>query len=359
MLARCRSFAVAYAFYEISLIDHERNIFMQFAERHLAYLFVFVIGVCLFLCWAKRRKRKKMSLFVDPELLPHMADNVILRNQFLKDLLIVLTFCFGIIALMRPQWGFRWQEVKRQGLDIFVAVDVSKSMLTGDVKPNRLERSKLAIRDLIKKLEGDRIGLIAFAGDAYMVCPLTLDYNGFLLALDDLTPQTVPLGGTALASAIEEAMKSYEKVPSKYKAVIMITDGENQVGDPVLLAKKAKQQGIRIFCIGVGTQEGELIRVLNEQGQHEFLKDRNGNFVKSRLNEGILQEIALTTGGLYIRASGAEFGLDLIYDQRLSKMEKRELKSNKEKKYFERFQIPLGMALLFLVLETVIVTRKK
>ena len=269
----------------------------------------------------------------------------------------ILIFC--VLALMRPQWGFEWQEIKRQGLDIFIAMDVSKSMLTQDVKPNRLERSKLAILDLIKRLNGDRVGLIAFAGDAFLMCPLTVDYSGFLLSLEDLTTDSVPKGGTNLGRAIEEAMKGYGNVPNKYKAVILITDGENLEGDAVAWAKRAKDKGIKIFCVGIGTQEGELIQYQNEAGQMEFLKDRDGNFVKSRLEEEDLQQIALTADGTYVRASGAQFGLELIYDQRLSVMEKREITSKMEKRYFDRFQIPLAIAFLLLIVETALPVRKK
>jgi len=201
--------------------------------------------------------------------------------------------------------------------------------------------------------------LIAFAGDAFITCPLTNDYAGFLLSLEDLSTASVPRGGTFLGSAIREATKSYRNVPSQYKALVLITDGENLEGDPLAAAKDAKEKGIKIFCIGIGTQEGELIRVKNDQGEYEFLKDKSGNFVKSRLNEEILQKMALLTDGMYVRASGAEFGLDLIYDERLSKMEKREIKSEKEKRYFDRFQYPLAFALLFLIADALISTRKK
>jgi len=232
-------------------------------------------------------------------------------------------------------------------------------MLTEDVKPNRLERSKLAVKDLVKKLQGDRVGLVAFAGSAFLVCPLTVDYSGFLLALDDLNTQTIPSGGTAIASVIQESIKSYDKIPSKYKAIVIITDGENLQGDPIVVAKEAKKNGIKISCIGIGTREGELIRIVNEGGQQEFLKDKEGHFVKSRLNEKLLQEIALTTDGMYIRASGAQFGLDTIYEKRLSKMEKREFKSQMDKRYHERFQIPLALAFVLLIAETCIDNRKR
>jgi Ca-activated chloride channel family protein len=191
-------------------------------------------------------------------------------------------------------------------LDILIVIDTSKSMLTTDVKPNRLERTKLAVKDLVKKLNGDRIGLLAFAGDAFLICPLTVDYGGFLMSLDDINVGTIPRGGTAIGKALENAIKGFDNTPSQYKAIIVLTDGENLEGDPIHWAKEAKQKGIKVFCVGIGTQDGELIQIENDKGEKEFLKDSSGNFVKSRLDESLLQQIALETGGAYVQASGIE-----------------------------------------------------
>lgn len=316
-----------------------------------------IIPMALFFFWVFKRKQATMIRFAG-NLLPEIAQNFSYKKQVWKYVLLLLVFVFSIIALARPQWGFEWQEIKRQGLDIIVAIDTSKSMLTEDVKPNRLERTKLAVKDLLKKLDGDRIGLIAFAGDAFLVSPLTIDYSGFTLSLNDLNTNTIPRGGTNISGAIREAMRGYEKISTQYKAVIIITDGENLEGDPLAAAEKAKEKGVKIYCIGIGTREGELIRVQNEQGEFGFLKDENGNFIKSRLNENILREIAEITGGAYVRAGGAEFGLDVIYDQQLAKIEKREFESKMEKRYYERFQIPLALALILLIFETLLRTRR-
>ncbi|MCA9406800.1 MAG: VWA domain-containing protein, partial [Candidatus Omnitrophica bacterium] len=217
----------------------------------------------------------------------------------------------------------------------------------------------LAVRDLLKELKGDRVGLIAFAGDAYLMCPLTRDYNGFMLSLNDLDTNSVSRGGTNITRAIKKAMESYEEIPNQFKAVILVTDGDNLEDDPVSMAKEAKEKGIKIYTVGVGTAEGELIQVEDRQGQKTFIKDDKGNFVKSRLNERLLQEIALITEGGYLKASGAEFGLDLIYEKELSKMEKRQFESGREKKYHERFQWPLAAAVIFLVVESCLTTRKQ
>jgi len=260
---------------------------------------------------------------------------------------------------MRPQWGFQWKEVKRKGLDILVAVDTSKSMLAEDVKPNRLERSKLALKDLVKKLRGDRIGLIAFSGRAFLQCPLTVDYSGFILSLNDISVGTIPRGGTSISHAINKAIESYEGEQKKYKVLIIITDGENHEGDPFRVAELAKKEGIKIFCIGIGSKEGELIPLIDTRGRTVFLKDESGNVVKTRLDEGVLEEIAIATGGSYVRSTSREFGLDLIYREKLAKMEKRDIESKMKRQYEERFQIPLGFAFLLLLIESLIGDRKK
>ncbi len=275
-----------------------------------------------------------------------------------KEVLLTVVFVFTLLALAQPQWGYEIQPIKRQGLDMLVAVDVSKSMLTSDVKPNRLERTKLAVKDLVKKLKGDRVGLIAFAGEAFLTCPLTNDYNGFLLALDDLSVDTIPKGGTDMAKAITEAIKSFG--PSgEHRAFVLVTDGEEQQGDAVAMARQAKDKGIRVYTVGIGTQEGDLVRGPNEQGEIDFLKDRQGNFIKSRLNERLLQEVAYITGGSYVRSSGAQFGLDYLYEQQLSKLAKHDFGESQDKKYHERFQWPLGVALCALMAATLWPNRKE
>jgi Ca-activated chloride channel family protein len=324
---------------------------MHFAEFNYIFGLWLVLGLCLFFFWAVKAKKKAMHSFAEDKLLLEIASSVNFKKQIIKFMLILLVLVFAILALMRPQWGFQWHEVKRKGLDILIAIDTSKSMLAQDAKPNRLERSKLAVKDLLGKLKGDRLGLIAFSGTAFLQCPLTVDYDGFLLALNDLSVDTIPRPGTSISSAIKEAMKSYEGGEKKYKILIIITDGEDHEGNPVKMAEQAKKEGLRIFCIGIGTTEGELIQIADSDARKVFLKDSEGNVIKSRLNEDILQKIALVTGGMYVRSSGAEFGLDLIYEEKLSQMEKRELKTQMNKFYYERFQIPLSLALVFLLLE--------
>lgn len=332
---------------------------MRFANPyvvHLLWALPFLMAAMIFFL---SRRKKLMARFVVSNLLDEVASNWSLTRYRIKMVFLIMVFVFSIVALARPQWGYQWEEVKRKGLDILLVVDTSKSMLTQDVKPNRLERTKLAIKDLIKSLKGDRIGLVAFAGDSFMMCPLTSDYGGFLLSLNDLDTSMIPRGGTNVGAAISEAIRGYDKTPAQFKVIVIVTDGDNLEGDPLSAAKKAKENGIKIFCVGVGTQEGDMVRFLDDQGQWQLLKDEQGNFVKSRLNEGLLQRIAYETGGAYVRSSGVEFGLEYIYRQHLEKLEKREIEDKMQKKYFERFQYPLALALVFLLVETFISRRRQ
>jgi len=322
--------------------------------------FIWLMGaIVLFFLWSYKKRKRDMELFAHKDLLNDLAGSLDRKRQKLKSYLILVSLLLIIIAIMRPQWGFEWKEVSRSGLDILIALDTSKSMLAEDVKPNRLERSKLAVRDLIKKLQGDRIGLIAFAGSAFLQCPLTVDYSGFGLSLDDLDVNTIPKGGTSLSDAVSVAIESYEGRKKKYKVLVIITDGEDHEGSSMEWAEKAKEKGIKIFAIGIGTKEGELIPITDASGGISFLKDRKGNVVKTRLDESSLQNMALTTGGSYVKATGKEFGLDLIYEEKLSQMEKREIKNKMVKRYEERFQIPLLLALILLCVEPFIVERKR
>jgi len=331
---------------------------MRFAQPYFM-LFIFVaLGLILFYIWAFRLRKKIWNKFAQKGLLPELLAQVDPGRQRLKIILLILGLLLCLFALLRPQWGFKWQEVKRKGLDIIIALDTSKSMLASDIKPSRLERAKLAIADFTQALKGDRIGLIAFAGSAFLACPLTIDYGGFLLSLEDIDVNAIPRGGTSISSAIKEAMRSYPAGEAKYKVLIIITDGEDHEGDPLRLAEEAKKEGIIICCIGIGTKEGELVFLEQGRGRKEFLKDNEGNAVKSRLNEEILQKISLVTGGTYIRSTNTDFGLNLLYQGRLSKMEKREFAGKMNKLYEERFQIPLAIGFILILLEIIISDRK-
>ena len=217
---------------------------MIFVYNNIPHLLLLIGVLCLFYWWSFKKRQRLTERFTRKEFLGELAPSYSKRKTRLKSFLSIVVIVFSVLSLMRPQWGFQWKEVKRKGLDILVAIDTSKSMLAEDVKPNRLERSKLALKDLVKKLRGDRIGLIAFSGRAFLQCPLTVDYSGFILSLNDINVGTIPRGGTSISSAINEAIESYEGEQKKYKVLIIITDGENHEGDPLRVTELAKKEGI-------------------------------------------------------------------------------------------------------------------
>lgn len=328
---------------------------MQFANSaYVSWIFVGILAIAAFYVWSFARRSRLITRFAEKKLADDLGASAPVSRKILRAAFIGLAMVLCIAALARPQWGFEWEETKRVGLDIIVSMDVSKSMLATDVKPNRLERSKLAVKDMVKRLNGDRIALIAFAGSSFLQCPLTIDYDGFMLALDDLTTSTIPRGGTDISSAINEAIGIFAGGDSKFKVMIIITDGEYLEGDTLRAADRAKEAGIKIYCVGVGTPEGELIPSFGERGQKEYLEDNQGNVVKSKLNEDVLKKIAILTGGSYVRATQREFGLLLLYDTSISKLEKREIESKMRRRYNEQFQIFLAFALLFMILEPMI-----
>ena len=318
-----------------------------------------IVALAGFYLWSSKKRKATMERFAKKNLIADLTSSLDKRNQRVKIILMILAVFLIVLSFLRPQWGFHWQEIKRKGLDIIIAVDTSKSMLATDVKPNRLERTKLALKDFTRHLKGDRVGLIAFTGEAFLQCPLTVDYGGFLLSVNSLNVNIIPRGGTSISKAIKEAMRSYEGGLKKYKVLILISDGEDHESNPEKAAEEAKKEGVKIFCIGIGTPQGELITLTDEKGNKTFLKDRQGNVVKSRLDETTLQKIALATGGSYVRSGATEFGLDLIYKEKLSKMEKRELESKLARQFEERFQIPLVLAFLLLLGELFISERRK
>ncbi|MEJ2744542.1 MAG: VWA domain-containing protein, partial [bacterium] len=244
-----------------------------------------------------------------------------------------------------PKWGYHWQRVAREGIDIVIAIDTSKSMLARDVKPDRLERAKMEIRELLDVLPGDRVALVAFAGTSYTVCPLTLDYAAVEMFLKVIKVGVVPLGGTDIGGAIEQAIRIFKGDDRNYRALIVLSDGEDHGAKVEEAAKSAKELGVKIFSVGIGSRGGELIPVESEDGEKAYLKDREGKVVQTRLTENTLERIALMTGGTYVYPSAGRFGLVDLYNEKISRMEKKELGERQRKIYENRFQWPLGIAL--------------
>ncbi len=319
----------------------------------LLWLLALVPAALAFFVWALRRRRAALQRFAEARLLPALAPDLDERRQRWRVALWVAALTLLVIALAGPKWGFHWEEVRREGVDIIVALDTSRSMLAEDVKPNRLERAKLAIQDLVKQLNGDRIGLVAFAGSAFVQCPLTLDYDAFAESLHAVNVGIIPKGGTALAEAISASVAAFEGHQGKHEALILITDGEDHEGQIDAAAKQASEQGIKVYCVGIGTPDGDLIPITVD-GQQTFVKDRKGQVVKSRLDDEALKKIATDTDGAYVHAEGPSLGLDVVYNDYIAKMERRELKSTMERRFEERFQIPLLIAALLFAIEPLV-----
>jgi Ca-activated chloride channel family protein len=271
---------------------------------------------------------------------------------------ILLTVVCVILALARPQWGFSWEEVKQRGLDIVVAIDTSKSMLAEDIAPNRLARAKLAALDLMQQARSDRLGLVAFAGSAFLQCPLTIDDNAFRQSVEALDVNIIPSGGTALAEAINIARTAF-KEGDNHKVLVIFSDGEDNDEGALDAAQVAAQEGLRIYTVGVGTAEGELLRTKDAKGRTDYIRDDQGNVVKSRLNESLLQEIAFATEGrMYLRLAGAKT-IDALYEQGLAPLPKSEGQEKLMKRYHERYHWPLAVAILLLLAEMLLPEQKR
>ena len=331
----------------------------RFAFPQLLILLGLVPLLALFFVFAFRQKKRAMARFGRLEMMQKLARSVSPRRQILKVSLLAAAVLFMVLAAARPQLGTKLRNVKREGQDIIIALDVSLSMMAEDIAPNRLEKAKHEITSLIDKLQGDRIGLIAFAGRAFMQCPLTLDYGAARMFLDSMDASLIPQPGTAIGEAILKASGSFVEKERKNKVLILITDGEGHEGDPLEIAKVAAREGVVIYCVGIGSSKGVPIPLEDERGMDRgFKKDRDGEVVMTRLDELTLEKIALETGGKYYRASSGEVELDKIYED-ISKMEKKALSSKQFAQYEDRFQGLLAVALLVLVLEVLIPEAKR
>jgi Ca-activated chloride channel family protein len=266
-----------------------------------------------------------------------------------------LAFCLAVLmvcgALARPLGPIQMQESERRGLDILFAIDTSRSMLTPDVKPDRLTRAKLAVEDLIDHLGGDSVGLVAFAGEAFLQAPVTNDYEAFRETLDSLDTHTIAFGGTDIAAAIRLSESTLAQRGDTQKVVVLITDGEDLAGDALLAAQTAARKGVLIFTVGVGTEAGELIPIPDGAGGTHFIKDPQGNFVKSRLDADMLTQIAAATGGVYTPLGPQGQGVVSLYEERLKGFAQRQHGERQVAVYAELFQWPMGVAIALLILE--------
>ncbi|MEY2490123.1 MAG: Ca-activated chloride channel [Verrucomicrobiota bacterium] len=298
---------------------------------------------------AEQRAALRLREFVSERLLPSLARTVDRRRRSVRFALVLLGLALAITALAQPRWGYTYEDAKRKGLDLILAVDTSRSMLSNDVLPNRLQRVKLATQDLINELQGDRVGLVAFAGRAFLQAPLTIDYDAAVEAINDLDTNTIPEGGTNISEAIDLATHTFGKSAIGNRAVIIFTDGEELSGDASKTAKAAADAGVRIFTVGVGTPEGSLIPIGNGQGGGTaFVKDSKGQVVKSKLDEKRLREIAESTGGFYLHLEDGPRTMKQLFAEGLAKMQAGDIDARLSRRPIERYQWPLGAALFFL-----------
>jgi len=331
---------------------------MNFGAPNWLWTLAILPLLVLLYAQAERRSAIKLREFVSPRLLPQLAGNVDRVRRAIRFAFVLLALALAIGALAKPRWGYTYEDVKRRGLDLLFAVDTSRSMLSNDVAPNRLERVKLAAQDLITDLQGDRVGLIAFAGRAFLQAPLTIDYDAAVESINDLDTKTIPEGGTNIGQAIALATQTFGKSAMGNRALIIFTDGEELSGDAVNEAKKAADAGVKIFTIGVGTAQGSLIPV-EGKGEGGFVKDAKGQVVKSKLDENRLREIAQATGGMYLHLESGPQTMRQLYTEGLSKLKTAEIDARLSSRPIERYEWPLAGAIVALIASLFINDRKR
>lgn len=311
------------------------------------YLILLLLTPLFFAAYwvALRLRRQRIAKYGDPELVGRLMPNASTGKGWLKVTFFSIGWMLLCIGLARPQMGARLAERKSSGVEVMIALDVSNSMLAQDYTPNRLERSKLAISRLVDKLSEDRIGLVVFAGQSFVQLPITTDYVSAKIFLKTIDTQSVPVQGTALKDAIETSARSFSSQSEKSRAIILITDGEDHEGDAVEAAKSIAEEGIRVYCIGVGSPAGKPIPVSGGG----LMTDRDGNTVVTKLDEDILREIAGAGNGKYVRAGNTEFGLNPIIDD-IRDMDKEEFQSVVFEDFNEQFMYFIGIAAIFFIL---------
>lgn len=325
---------------------------LRIARPELLWALWLVPLVVLLYLWSFRRKQMLLYQFVSPDLAARIVAGVSRRRQAFKASLVVLGLGAGLASLAEVQYGFTWEEVQRRGVDVVIALDVSDSMLVRDAASgddlSRLDRAKREIEDLLQIMEGDRVGLVAFAGAAFTECPLTLDYGAAELFLRDLDTDLIPVKGTAIGKALRTSLEALEDSPTDSRAILLITDGEDHSGQALEAAQEAATAGVRVFAIGIGRDEGSPIPAPDGG----LRRDRKGELVLSRLDEPTLQKIALDTGGKYVRSVTGDVDLEQIYLEGIkATLTDEDLESSRRQRFEDRFQWLLALALLALCLE--------
>jgi len=323
---------------------------IRLAHAEALYALLLLLPLAAVFLYASARRRKMMELYGDPTLMRALVDSPGRYKRPVKFLLVSGAVAFVILGLANPQIGTRLEEVKREGVDVMVALDVSNSMKAEDIKPNRLEHAKQNISRMLGRLDNDRVGLIVFAGQSYLQVPLTTDYTAVRIVLNTIDTDAVPVPGTAIGSAIRLAMESFIAGETKHKVILLITDGENHEDNALTEAAAAKDEGVVIHTIGMGSAEGSPIPVYSGNALTGFKKDADGSVVISKLDEEMLRGIAGAGGGVYVRATNQQNEFDGIFSQ-ISSMEKKEFGAKVFTDYEDRFQIFIAVALLLLLAE--------
>lgn len=330
---------------------------LRFENEIYFWLFSIIIIIILAYFISSLLNKKRFKDLSNNDILNQIIQNKSKYKNILKLVITLLASVSLIIAIMNPQIGSKLEEVKREGIEIMIAIDVSNSMLAEDIKPNRLESAKQSINNLINKLYNDKIGIILFAGDSFLQLPLTSDYSAAKLLLSTVSTDLIPTQGTAIGAAIELSMESFSEDSKAGKALIIITDGENHEDDAITKSKDAQNNGITISTIGMGTEEGGPIPIYRNGQRIDFIKDRSGNTVVTKLDAAMLSQIAATGEGSFIRASNAGLDLKKIIDD-MQSLEKEEFESKVFSDYEDRFQIFLGISILLFMMEFLISNRE-
>jgi Ca-activated chloride channel homolog len=327
---------------------------------HIEYLYLLaLVPVLILVYWIVSRGRKRALMrFGNADILGRLSASASRSKRLVKLMVFLLAYTFLVVGLANPQIGTRLQEVKQEGVDIFIALDVSLSMKCEDIKPNRLEKAKFEIHNLIDRLAGDRLGLVVFAGEAYTQFPLTTDYSAANLFLDVIDVDVVPVPGTSIGSAIQRAEESFDFKEPTTKVLVIITDGEETEGDAFSAAEAASKKGVRIYTIGMGSPTGAPIPLYNSSGQQtDFKRDNGGAVVITKLDEPALEKIAAAGNGTYYRATNAQDELNEIYKS-INALQKREFGVKQFTDYEDRFQIFIAVGILFLCLELLLSEKK-
>jgi Ca-activated chloride channel family protein len=328
----------------------------RLANPGYIYLLLIIPALIAVFWYFRMKRRKALALFGNKDILAFLMPNVSGNRPVVKFVVLMMALACIIMGMARPQFGSKLRTEKRKGIELLIALDVSNSMLSEDIQPSRLERAKRAIAQLVDKLNNDKIGLIVFAGEAYTQLPITADYVSAKLFLNSISPQMIPTQGTAIGSAIELGMKSFSPTFVGNKAMIIITDGENHEDDAVGAASEAAKQGIVVYTLGMGSPEGGPIPD-NNIGIKSFKKDKNGNYIVTKLDEQMLQKIAEAGKGAYIRANNSQVGLNNLFDE-INKMEKSELETQTYADFDDKFQYFLALGLFLILIDFMILDRK-